>query len=206
MSLTDHAESAERGARERARRAPIPKAFGEFLAGLAEWSWFVTITFKGYAPVQDAALSGILMWLADIQAAAGASPIGWVLAEEFGRLGGRWHCHLLISGVSRLHRTFWWREAFRRFGRTKINPFNREQAAAFYTAKYEAKSLGFIHFGGVLAGREFDRLTHSPGGRRCWEQSFLESSSPAFATHGVTVPSASVEKTFFRLGLGRWHR
>ena len=48
--------------------------------------------------------------------------IGWVIAEEFGRLGGRWHVHLLITGVQRLRRTKWWKRAFVRFGRTRIEP------------------------------------------------------------------------------------
>jgi len=205
MSLTDHAKSQERLARERTRRALLPQAFGEFIAGLADWSWFVTLTFKNDSPARDAAMEKILNWLADIQAAAGGSSIGWVIAEEFGRIGGRWHCHLLISGVSRLRRRFWWSEAFRRFGRTRIEPFNPQKGAAFYAAKYAAKALGQIHFGGVLAGCEFDRLIHSPDGRRDWEESFLNSSPPS-ATHGIVAPSANVGREFFRLGLGRWHR
>jgi hypothetical protein len=205
MSLTDHAKSQERLGRERARRALLPREYGEFIAGLAPWSWFVTITFKGNAPVPDAGLAAIREWLVDLQAGAGGRPIGWALAEEFGRLGGRWHCHLLICGVSHLNRRFWWREAFRRFGRTTIEPFNPQKGAAFYAAKYAAKALGRIHFGGVLAGCEFDRLIHSPDGRRDWEESFLNSSPPS-VTHGIVAPSANVGREFFRLGLGRWHR
>jgi hypothetical protein len=205
MPLTDHAQTQERRARERARRKLLPREYGEFIAGLTPWSWFVTITFKGDAPVADAGLAAIREWLADLQAAAGGRPIGWAIAEEFGRVGGRWHCHLLISGVSRLHRRFWWSEAFRRFGRTKIEPFNPLKGAAFYAAKYAAKALGRIHFGGVLAGCEFDRLAHYPDGRRYWDESFLNSSPPS-ATHGVLVPSADVEREYFRPLLRRWHR
>lgn len=29
-------------------------------------------------------------------------PVRWVLAEEFGCLGGRWHAHGLVSGVERM--------------------------------------------------------------------------------------------------------
>src|SRR5579872_3736283 len=149
MPLRDHAELQETRDRERARRVMLPRVWGEFLAGLAPWSWFVTITFKnhaykGAAPARDFALSRTYGWLADLQGAAGGLQIGWVLAEEFGRLGGRWHCHLLICGVSHLHRRFWWSEAFRRFGITRIEPFNHKRGAAFYTAKYAAKALGEI--------------------------------------------------------------
>lgn|GEM_PF-4182196 len=48
------------------------------------------------------------------------SAIGWVIAEEFGRAGGRWHVHLLIRGVRHLGRRKWWKRAFMRFGRSRI--------------------------------------------------------------------------------------
>jgi hypothetical protein len=57
----------------------------------------------------------------DIRATA-TSAIGWVIAEEFGRHGGRWHVHLLIKGVQQLRRRKWWRRAFIRFGRSRIEP------------------------------------------------------------------------------------
>lgn len=46
--------------------------------------------------------------------------IGWVIAEEFGRVGGRWHVHLLVTGVTHLRRKKWWKRAFVRFGRSRI--------------------------------------------------------------------------------------
>lgn len=146
----------------------------------------------------------IAEWLADIQALAGASAVGWVIAEEFGALGGRWHAHGLVSGVARLERKFWWQEAFRRFGRTRIEPFNPDRAGAFYAAKYTAKALGTIHFGGTLSGVELSRVIRIDG-RRAWDDSFADSSAPTH-THAIASPSADVEKTFYRLGLRRWHR
>jgi hypothetical protein len=50
--------------------------------------------------------------------------IGWVIAEELGRLGGRWHVHLLVRGVTKLRRMKWWRRAFNRFGRARIEPIH----------------------------------------------------------------------------------
>jgi hypothetical protein len=52
--------------------------------------------------------------------AVATNSIGWVIAEEFGRLGGRWHVHLLIRGATKLRRLKWWRRAFIRFGRARI--------------------------------------------------------------------------------------
>ncbi len=46
--------------------------------------------------------------------------IGWVIAEEFGRAGGRWHVHLLVRGAQKIRRKKWWRRAFIRFGRSRI--------------------------------------------------------------------------------------
>jgi hypothetical protein len=50
--------------------------------------------------------------------------IGWVIAEEFGRAGGRWHVHLIIRGVQHLRRKRWWKRAFMRFGRARIEPIH----------------------------------------------------------------------------------
>jgi Phage integrase family len=86
--------------------------------------WFVTITFRDILP-RDLAIARIEEWLADIQAGVGGKQIGWILAEEFGRIGGRYHCHMLVTGVGRERRKFWWSEAFRRFGRSEIRPFDR---------------------------------------------------------------------------------
>jgi hypothetical protein len=46
--------------------------------------------------------------------------IGWVIAEEFGRAGGRWHVHLLVRGAQHVRRKKWWKRAFLRFGRSRI--------------------------------------------------------------------------------------
>ncbi len=204
--LSDRALSVERYSSERRRRKELPPAFGDFISELADWSWFINpITFRGDSPAADAALQAISEWFADLQTFVGPHPIGWMLAEEFGRIGGRWHCHGLVAGVAHVHRRFWWAEAFRRFGRTAIHPFDPKRAAAFYAAKYAAKALGRIHFGGTLAGKELNRLTYAPDGRRSWSDS-LKESSPAVATHGVVAPSANVERDLFRMSLGRWHR
>ena len=55
---------------------------------------------------------------------AATAAIGWVVAEEFGRAGGRWHVHLLVRGVQHLRRKKWWKRAFRRFGRSRIEPIH----------------------------------------------------------------------------------
>lgn len=206
--MADRKLDVERWAARRRDRAALALAFGEFIATLAAWSWFVNpISFRddrpgGGPPVRDAALAGIQEWLADIERMAGA-PIGWVLAEEFGRVGGRWHCHALISDVADLSRKFWWSEAHRRFGRTRIEPFDPDRGAAFYAAKYAAKALGALHFGGTLRGKNLDCLTQGPQDL----PPFGLASAPQPQRIGKEIVySAEIEKPFFRLGLKRWHR
>jgi hypothetical protein len=196
MALADHRMRQEAWAKSKQQRGLLPEAYGEFLSKLAEWDWFVTITFRDIIP-HDLAMTLIEEWLADIQARVGGKQIGWVLAEEFGRIGGRYHCHLLVTGVSKEIRTFWWSEAFRRFGRSEIRPFNQGKAAAFYTAKYAAKQLGAIHFGGMLSGRNLHNFTSLPNGKRRWDDS-LSSSSAGVATHSLIAPSAEVESFFYK--------
>lgn len=105
-------------------------------------------------PVPDKALAEIKDWLFQIQDEADR-PIRWMIAEEFGGIGGRYHCHGLVAGVAHLRRDVWWEKAFEQFGRTKILPFNPEEGGAFYAAKYAAKQLGALHFGGPMPDAEF---------------------------------------------------
>jgi len=112
-------------------------------------------------PVPDKALAEIRDFLFDLQEAAGA-PIRAMIAEEFGRVGGRYHAHLLLAGVSQLRRDKWWEEAFQRFGRTSISPFDPQRGGAFYAAKYAGKQLGAIHFVGPMPGAPFSAVVHPP--------------------------------------------
>jgi hypothetical protein len=170
--LTDHRIEQERRSRQFRGRLELAPAFGNFIAGLAEWDWFINpITFRDRGrlgagestgsvmyregpttryrpdprleswspssgvrqasgpPVPDAALAGVRDYLSDLGTTA-ATPIGWVIGEEFGNIAGRYHCHILVTGVKGLRRDFWWEEAFRRFGRTRIEPFDPARAAA----------------------------------------------------------------------------
>jgi len=187
--LQDHAREVERRASDRRERRISARAYGEWIARLASWDWFINPFSFRVEPKPDAAIAGIEEYFRLVQREA-ASHVGWMIAEEFGRLGGRFHCHALVTGVARLRREFWWREAFRRFGRTRIEPFDPERGAAFYASKYAAKQLGALHFGGTLAGVDLS-LCEQPGAGGGGQDVAL---------------SATVEKWHFRQGLGRWHR
>jgi hypothetical protein len=112
-------------------------------------------------PVKDLALIEIKDYLFELQEAA-MQPIIWMISEEFGTVSGRHHCHLLIAGVAHLRRDHWWEKAFEQFGRTRIEPFDREKGAAFYCAKYAAKQLGAIHFGGPAPDKPYTAVL-TPG-------------------------------------------
>ena len=112
-------------------------------------------------PVPDKALAEIKDFLFDLQEASG-KPIRAMIAEEFGRFGGRYHGHLLVAGVAHLRRSEWWEVAFERFGRTIISPFDPQRGGAFYAAKYASKQLGAIHFVGPIPGEEFTAILN-PG-------------------------------------------
>lgn len=204
--LRDYKKVHERWAARRAERLRLPEAYGNFIAGVELWDWFINpITFRddwrgahrssSHAntqtgpPCSEEAMSYIKRYFADMQKMA-ARPVGWMVAEEFGVLAGRFHCHALVTGVWELPRSFWWKEAFRRFGRTRIEPFDPRRAAAFYAAKYAAKALGAIHFGGTLAGIDL---------------SLLEEPCSVGEGQDLTT-SAELPKGFFRMGLNRWHR
>lgn len=208
--LSDSRESVGRSAEDYNQRQRLAAQFGDFIASLCSWDWFINpISFrdrhpdlernpdtgepriyrsvgsagnvnyfppdpclKGWIPdykgrknpapsVKDLALMEVKDYLFELQEAA-MQPISWMIAEEFGTVSGRQHCHLLTAGVAHLRRDQWWEKAFERFGRTRIEPFDREKAAAFYCAKYAAKQLGAIHFGGPRPGESYTAVL-TPG-------------------------------------------
>ncbi len=158
--LADHRTELERLARENRQRKPLPRAFGKFVSELATWDWFINpLSFRdrvpGYGPpVSNLALTRIAEFFLRLQGEA-RQPVGWVIAEEYGQLGERYHCHALVTGVRNLSRQDWEKEAFRCFGHTQIDRFDRERRAAYYVAKYEGKLTGRALSG--IPQNRFDR-------------------------------------------------
>lgn len=212
LHLRDFKVAQERWAFRQRERRLLPQAFGEFIGSLANWDWFINpLTFRddsrtGGPPVRDVALARIYEYLSLLQKAA-SGPIGWVIAEEFGSIGGRWHCHILIAGVRNLPRKFWWAEAHRRFGWTRLEPFDPTRGAAFYAAKYAAKALGNIHFGGILGDHRLSLLAPSSEGVEVFALSEGSSESKRVTETQVEIAaSAELPQAFYRLSMPRWHR
>jgi hypothetical protein len=192
--LTDHRTKQERWAWENRERRGLPRAHGNLITDLGPWHWFLTFTFRDSIapfdpPTKASALRRIEEYFRRIQTAAG-HPIGWVIAEEFGRWGGKYHCHALLKGVADLPRDLWRRVANRRFGITEIERFNPTRGAAYYTAKYAGRFNGEIHYGGTLKGVDLSRCvqSRSQGGGQ---------------DMAISVP---LTKDYFRMTCGRWHR
>src|SRR5690242_8605095 len=90
------------------------------------------------------------IYFLDLRQAAGR-PIGWVIAEELGDFGLRFHVHALVSGVEELLIPTWQKTAFRRFGISEIKRFHLGIGAGHYIAKHALDESGGLHFGGTLA-------------------------------------------------------
>src|SRR5487761_495504 len=107
-------------------------------------------------PFTHKILAEVRLFMEFLEASVGA-PTGYIIAEEIGELNGRWHLHLLISGVpADIRRKNWRSASFQIRGRMQIEPYDPRRAAAFYAAKYAAKQLGAIHLCGTLRGALMD--------------------------------------------------
>jgi len=220
--LIDHRQQAERSASDARQMRQAIRAYGEFIASLRLWIWFVTITIRDWQcatahiadrentsayqqcvsdpriatwqpsrrgfhdgdPACDFVRSMIMNFFEQLQIAAG-KPIAWVMAEDFGRIAGRFHCHALVDGVGDLNTDYWRGEAFRRFGISRIDPYEPSRGAARYLARNALSANGNLHFGGTLAGLEIDTGATREVGRV------------------VIARSADVPSPLFHLTLGR---
>jgi len=135
-------------------------------------------------PTCDFVRHTITDFLQELQIAAG-EPNAWVMAEDFGRIAGRWHCHALVDGVDDLDIDSWRAEAFRRFGISRIEPYDASRGAARYISRNALTEHGNLHFGGALAGLEIDTAVTREVGRV------------------VIAKSAEVPSQLFHLTLGR---
>jgi hypothetical protein len=139
---------------------------------------------RAQLPSKNSALPKIEKFLLELQEEAGR-PLGWVVAESFGRIGGRWHCHVLIAGASHINMFSWWRRALERFGRCKISKFRKNGGAGYYMAQNALGRGGDFHFGGKLFDVVRPTLAPPPVGRV------------------VIAQSADVPSALFHMTLGR---
>lgn len=180
--LKDYRNDSERRAARFRPQRRITISYSQFLAGLATWSWFVTLTFRDSALVirrqdsfepiapwgaqsrliqdityaqRDLALAKVTDFLTELQRAA-RTPVGWVLVEGRGDFG-RMHLHGLVCAVSHLNRDAWEAEAERRFGSARFFRYDPSRPAARYISQHVEREDAGLFFGGVLRGTDLSR-------------------------------------------------
>jgi hypothetical protein len=146
--LIDHRIEGNRAARAAARQRQTVRDYGDYVSGKADWSWFLTITFRDHH-ASSSAFDQVEAWLGETKEAVGG-PIGYVMAYGRGRLGRRGHVHALVAGVDQLDIETWRSRANRRFGDCKIERYDSSRGAAYYVAENGLSSGGDLRFGGEL--------------------------------------------------------
>ena len=200
--LPDHRRQQELSASAARRQRQVVPIYGDFIATLRIWVWFLTITLRDrqsatarmaegalvktryqccdpdpriadwmptrhglrqHDPTCDAMRTQIAEFFGDLQRAAGTDA-AWIIAEDFGR-GNRFHCHAVVDGVEDLDIDHWRAEASRRFGISRIEPYDPMRGGARYLAKNGLRETGNLHFGGTLADLEIDAVATQAVGR-----------------------------------------
>jgi hypothetical protein len=118
-------------------RKELSHAWGVFLSRFP-WDWFVTLTFRAQQP-SFRAYHLFRRFANDLQRAS-RFRVAWFMVFEYGHRTGRLHIHALMLNVAHLGRLSWMEEWNQRAGYARILPFNRDEGAAFYCAKYVTKS------------------------------------------------------------------
>jgi hypothetical protein len=180
---------------EAAQRRRLKGSMGLFLERRVKPDWMVTISFRDRVsrdgtrrpPTREWALPRLLRFLDEALEPAADGPILYILVEDYGARGGRFHAHALIAGVAHLDRRFWWDRASTLFGRTRIEPYSERGGGAQYIARHALTDTGNIHFGGRLLPRSIEK-ERPPVGRV------------------VIARSAEVPSDLFHMTLGKWRQ
>jgi hypothetical protein len=167
---------------------------------------------RPWGPFTHKILAEVRLFMELVEKSAGVS-VGYIIAEEIGELNGRWHLHLLVSGVSHLYRKVWWSAALQLWGRSRIDLYDPQKAAAFYAAKYAAKQLGSIELCGTLRGRSMEAIEQPKTvavGRRDVARSDEMSSdffhSPAGSFRGPKFSGTLPARVWRQRGRQKWIR
>ena len=136
----------------------VKQAWGEWLKGMAEWEWFVTMTFRNpphlpgratyTAPGWAYAKGAWRKFLALTPPAI--EPLTWVRCFEMQEDRNVPHIHALVAGIApgirRMDLVDW---AWVNYGMARILPYDPTKGADYYLCKYFSKELSDIEFGGL---------------------------------------------------------
>ncbi len=140
----------------------LKECWGHLLSGLADWQWFVTMTFKKRVGLWAAQR----LWsrfFTEVQLVTGR--LDWVRCCEYQHWRGVPHYHSLVIGLP----DYYWHSEQARLvfkemandiaGFTRIFEYDRSLGAAHYLTKYTTKELGDIQFTrGLTKGNSSDKV------------------------------------------------
>ena len=134
----------------------IPDAFAEWLTDMAEWAWFVTLTFRDpvHQPGKNWTRPGWRQakhaWAQFTDLIMSDSAGGmWVRCLELHKWRGTPHIHGLISGVNPELNIKYARDwAYHHYGIARIDRYDPNLGAAWYITKFVHSDNFDIDFGG----------------------------------------------------------
>lgn len=124
----------------------LKSAYGDLLSDLADWQWFVTMTFRNRVGLWSAQQRWSRLWT-EVQRVTGR--LEWWRATEYQHWRGVPHYHALITGIpaqltSECSRLLVKEMAHDTAGISRVLEYDRELGASYYMAKYTVKELGDI--------------------------------------------------------------
>jgi hypothetical protein len=148
--------------------ADIKDAWGQWISGLAEWEWFVTLTFRDPTPRHGSNWSkpgwkqAKHAWTQFINIVISDPARGqWVRCFELQKWRGAPHIHALVSGADpalNIRDARDW--AFHRYGLARITRYDPNLGAAWYISKYVETDTFDIEFGGDFPGGKGGEMTN----------------------------------------------
>lgn len=133
----------------------LKQAWGSWLSTLAEWDWWVTLTFRDPAPNKLGwsrpgwayAKGGWDAFTRQLQPCLGY--LQWARGFEIQKWRGAPHIHALVGGLDNLRYAetgLWW---WKNYGMCHIEEYDKKLGAGYYLCKYVTKDLADIAFGGL---------------------------------------------------------
>ena len=131
----------------------LRKAAGDWLAGLAQWRWYCTLTFEDYV-TQRQAMGALKRWARIVAQTQVRDHFMLAFALEKTTLAGVWHIHVLLDAPEATatdYRGFmplvaaevWKRRCFAG-GFTRIESFQPDGRAPYYLTKTASYDCGVI--------------------------------------------------------------
>lgn len=142
-------------------KGEVGQAWGVWLSGLADWDWWVTLTFRdppaealarGWTrPGWSYAKGGWRDFVGAVRPALG--PLAWVRGFEIQKWRGAPHIHALVGGLDDTRYApvgLWW---WNKYGMCHIEEYNAELGAGYYLCKYVSKGLADLAFSDMMPGK-----------------------------------------------------